>query len=117
MLRFLKPGGRFVFAEPNMLNPQIWLERKVGILRSLAGASPDETAFVRWRIKKKLTKAGYVNVTVKPHEFLHPRIPKGLIRLFQSVSEAAEGFWPINEIAGSLLIRAEKPKNAQQPWR
>ena len=107
--RLMKPGGRFVFAEPNMLNPQIWLERNVSIIRRITGTSPDETAFYRWRLKKLLLNEGFVNVSVRPHEFLHPMIPKLFIPLFQSLNAAAERVWPIREIAGSLLIRAEKP--------
>lgn len=109
VLRLIKPGGRFVFAEPNMMNPQIWLERNVGIIRRITGTSPDETAFYRWRFKKHLLNEGFVNVSVRPHEFLHPAIPKLLIPMFQSLNAAAERIWPICEIAGSLLIRAERP--------
>ena len=105
----IKPGGVFVFAEPNMMNPQIWLERNVAVVRRIAGASPDETAFYRWRISEMLVNQGFVNVSVRPHEFLHPAIPKLLIPLFKSISAVAERIWPIYEIAGSLLIRAEKP--------
>lgn len=113
MLRLMKPGGRFVFAEPNMLNPQIWLERNVTFIRRITGTSPDETAFYRWRVAKVLLEAGFVNVSVRPHEFLHPAIPKFLIRIFQSLSSLAERVWGIREIGGSLLIRAEKP-NVQE---
>lgn len=109
VLRLMKLGGRFVFAEPNMLNPQIWLERNVGVIRKVRGVSPDETAFCRWRLKKLLLNEGFVNVSVRPHEFLHPSIPKVLIPMFQSIGNVAERIWPIYEIAGSLLIRAERP--------
>jgi SAM-dependent methyltransferase len=109
VLRLIKLGGRFVFAEPNMLNPQIWLERNVGIIRRIRGTSPDETAFCRWRLKKLLLNEGFVNVSVRPHEFLHPAIPKLLIPMFQSIGNVAERIWPIYEIAGSLLISAERP--------
>jgi SAM-dependent methyltransferase len=109
ILRLMKPEGRFVFAEPNMMNPQIWLERNVGIIRRLTGTSPDETAFYRRRLEKCLLNEGFVNVSVRPHEFLHPKIPKSLIPMFQTIGAVAERIWPVCEIAGSLLIRAEKP--------
>lgn len=48
----LKPGGRISFAEPNMLNPQIFLERKFRRLHLFWYISLDETAFVRWQLKK-----------------------------------------------------------------
>lgn len=109
MLRLMKPGGRFVFAEPNMLNLQIWLARNVTVIRRITGASPDETAFYRWRLKKLLLNEGFVNVSVRPCEFLHPVIPKLFIPVFQLLNTVAERIWPICEIAGSLLIKAEKP--------
>ena len=108
MLRLMKSGGCFVFAEPNMLNPQIWLERNVTVIRRITGASPDETAFYRWRLKKLLLNEGFVNVSVRPHEFLHPAIPKWFIPVLQSLNTVAERIWPIREVAGSLLIKAEK---------
>jgi 2-polyprenyl-3-methyl-5-hydroxy-6-metoxy-1,4-benzoquinol methylase len=109
MLRLIKPGGRLVFAEPNMLNPQIWMERHVGFIRKIAGASPDETAFYRWQIKKLLLGEEFINVSARPHEFLHPLIPKPFIPLFTSLTTFAEWLWPVREIGGSLLISAEKP--------
>ena len=109
IFRLIKPGGRLVFAEPNMFNPQIWLERHVGFIRLLTGGSPDETAFYRWQIKKLLLGEGFVNVSARPHEFLHPLISKPFIPLFNSLNVLAERLWPVREIAGSLLISAEKP--------
>lgn len=41
----LKPGGFMSFAEPNMLNPQVFLERKLCFLSYFSYVSPDETAF------------------------------------------------------------------------
>src|SRR5262249_61621606 len=47
MYQLLKPGGWLSFAEPNMLNPQVFLERKLAFIRPLFwNVSPDETAFV-----------------------------------------------------------------------
>ena len=45
--RLLKDGGGFIFTEPNMLNPQVALERKVPLMRKIANNSQDETAFIR----------------------------------------------------------------------
>jgi len=108
--QYLKPGGRLVFAEPNMLNPQIWLERHVEYFRRRSGSSPDETAFYRRALTRRLRRAGFINVQIRPHEFLHPRTPSYAIPLMQHVTFWAERIWPLKCIAGSLLIRAEKPR-------
>lgn len=105
----LKPGGIAVFAEPNMFNPQIWLERNIPFIRRVAGVSPDETAFYRWSLNKTLVDAGFINVSVKPHEFLHPALHMPLVPLFRCITAIAEKIILIREFGGSLLIRAEKP--------
>ncbi|MFH2083815.1 MAG: class I SAM-dependent methyltransferase, partial [Candidatus Omnitrophota bacterium] len=46
--RVLKKGGQILFSEPNMLNPQIMLQKNFPPLKKIMGDSPDETAFFRW---------------------------------------------------------------------
>ena len=111
LFNLIRPGGCLVFAEPNMLNPQIWLERNVNCIRRKTGTSPDETAFYRRSLKKCLLRKGFINVSIKPHEFLHPATPELLIPLMQLLSFFAEKLWGVREIAGSLLIKAQKPES------
>jgi SAM-dependent methyltransferase len=106
--RLLKAGGCLVFAEPNMLNPQVWLERHLDWLRRRRGVSPDETAFYRWETERALKRAGFMRVVVEPHEFLHPAVPAFLVPAAQAVTRVAERLWPVRELAGSLLIRAAR---------
>ena len=47
MHRVLKPGGRIFFTEPNMMNPQIAMQKNIPSLKRKLGDSPDETAFFR----------------------------------------------------------------------
>ncbi|HNT80706.1 MAG TPA: class I SAM-dependent methyltransferase [Bacteroidia bacterium] len=54
--RVLKPGGRIVFAEPNMLNPQIFVQKNVPVIKRMLGDSPDETAVVRWSFNNMLKR-------------------------------------------------------------
>ncbi|MDH3944000.1 MAG: methyltransferase domain-containing protein [Anaerolineae bacterium] len=106
--RLLKPGGRLVFAEPNMLNPQIFAERK--LLRSrLKQVSPDETAFVRWDLAKLLAKKGFVNIHIHPFDWLHPAVPGELIAPVSALGRIFEKVPLLKEFSGSLLIRAHKP--------
>lgn len=107
--RVLKDGGRFAFSEPNMLNPQIFLQKNIAFIKKLSGDSPSEGAFLRWQIAKVFRGAGFRDVKVTPFDFLHPCCPgifAGLLnrigmRLFEKTAL-------LKEIAGSLFIRGEK---------
>ena len=106
--RVLRRGGRVVFTEPNMLNPQIWLERNIPFIRKSTNNSPDETAFVRWVLKKRLINTGFKNVSIRPFDFLHPFTPSMLIPLVSNIGNIVERIPLAREIAGSLLIYASK---------
>ena len=106
MLRVLKPGGTFVFTEPNMLNPQIMLQKNIKPLRTLLGDSPDETAFFRWGIKRKLEQSGFSGIKARPFDFLHPWVPGPLVPAVSSLGGLLERIPLVREIAGSLLITA-----------
>ncbi|MFH0773970.1 MAG: class I SAM-dependent methyltransferase [bacterium] len=108
IVRVLKEGGRIFFAEPNMLNPQIFLEKNVGFIGRRLQNSPDETAFFRWQIKKTLKKYGFVEIVVKPFDFLHPATPKALIPIVMKAGLFLERMPLVREIAGSLIISGRK---------
>lgn len=106
--RVLKPGGRLAFAEPNMMNPQIVFERSTPAVRRWLGVSPEETAFFRWSLAAKLRAAGFAEVRVEPHDFLHPSVPAPLIPIVRRVGGVLEAIPLVREIAGSLLIYARR---------
>jgi len=106
--RVLKPGGMIAFTEPNMLNPQIALQKNIPWLKRKLGDSPDETAFFSWKIKKMLNDAGFSQVQVMPFDFLHPAIPRQLINPVIAISKIAEKTPLLKAIAGSLFIQAVK---------
>jgi SAM-dependent methyltransferase len=107
MFNLLNPGGRLSFAEPNMLNPQIYCERH---FRScFPQVSPDETAFVRTRLKRDLERAGFVSVDIQPFDWLHPATPPRLIPTVSGLGKILEAVWPLREFAGSLRIWAIRP--------
>jgi hypothetical protein len=70
------------------------------------GDSPDETAFVRWRFRQTLCAIGFVDVTVRPFDWLHSATPAGLIEPVRRVGLALERIPGLREFAGSLYIRA-----------
>ena len=106
--RTLKPGGVIAFCEPNMMNPQIMIQKNIPIIKRWMGDTPNETAFFKWRLKKFLSIQGFTDIRVEPFDFLHPWIP-------DSITDVAEkiGFWLekaplIREIGGSLRIFARR---------
>lgn len=106
--RVLKPKGRIVFTEPNMMNPQIALERHVPFLRKLLYVSPDETAFFRWQLKKQLLSWNFTEIQIVPFDFLHPMTSKHLIPFIKKMGKVLEMLPLTKEIAGSLFICARK---------
>jgi SAM-dependent methyltransferase len=106
----LKPGGVISFAEPNMLNPQIMIQKNIPWIKQKMGDSPDETAFFRWEIAGYLKEAGFQSIKVYAFDWLHPLIPAGLIPFVRGMGTVFEVLPLIKEFAGSLLIYAEKAK-------
>jgi len=106
--RVLKPGGFITFTEPNMMNPQIALQKNIPALKKALGDSPDETAFFTWSIRKKLKKTGFRHVEITPFDFLHPGIPQRLISTLHPVTNFVEKIPLLRMIAGSLYIGAQK---------
>uniref|UniRef100_UPI004056DB64 class I SAM-dependent methyltransferase n=1 Tax=Candidatus Electronema sp. TaxID=2698783 RepID=UPI004056DB64 len=103
----LKPNGIMSFAEPNMMNPQVFIERN---LRSFFPyISPDETAFIRWNLVRDLKKAGFCNIQIVPFDWLHPSVPEKLIGAVSTVGNILEQLPFVREFSGSLHIRAIRP--------
>ena len=107
--RVLRPGGRIVFAEPNILNPQVAVMFHMGLTKKYFGVSPDEMAFSRFRAARALRQAGFAEVKVKPFDFLHPATPAAVMGAVARVGRALEKIPLLNEIAGSMVITATKP--------
>jgi ubiquinone/menaquinone biosynthesis C-methylase UbiE len=110
--RVLKPGGTIYFTEPNMLNPQIALQKNIPWIRRKLGDSPDETAFFRWTLRRLLQQTGYCDVRIEPFDFLHPETPVSLIDRLNALGGFLENVPVISELAGSLYIRAVKTNSA-----
>jgi ubiquinone/menaquinone biosynthesis C-methylase UbiE len=104
--RILKKGGRMAFSEPNMLNPHIFAERH--FFREKFHNSPDETAFVRFSLKRQLERHGFSKIEIDPFDFLYPKIPDSFAGRAESFLKVFEKIPLVSEIAGSLFIRAVK---------
>jgi 2-polyprenyl-3-methyl-5-hydroxy-6-metoxy-1,4-benzoquinol methylase len=108
IFHLLKPNGGLCFAEPNMLNPQIMVQKNIPWIKKKMGDSPDETAFFRWQISRLLQKAGFCDIHITPFDWLHPLIPPPLITTVSSFGVLFEKIPVVKEFAGSLLISARK---------
>ena len=102
--RLLAPGGRIAFAEPNLLNPQVWMERN--FRKWFPYVSPDETAIVRWQLERRLERAAFSQIRITPFDWLHPATPPALIGAVGRVGRVVEHIPGMREFAGSLLIAA-----------
>lgn len=106
--RVLKSGGFIRFTEPNMLNPQVAVQKNIPAVKKRLGDSPDETAFFRWSLRRRLERTGFREVRIDPFEFLHPKTPASWIPTVQNLSSVLEKTPLLREVAGSLYIRAVK---------
>jgi len=106
--RVLQPAGAIYFTEPNMLNPQIAIQKNVPWIKRKLGDSPDETAFFRRPLRRLLERTGYRDIRVEPFDFLHPKTPASLIKGVGMLGGFLENLPVISEFAGSLYIRAVK---------
>ncbi len=107
--RVLAPGGRLVFSEPNLLNPQVFLMFKCRALKRHFSVSADESAFTRGTIIRLLRRTGFERVAVRYFDFLHPAVPAGLVPSIERIGSCVEQIPVLSALSGSLFIYAERP--------
>ncbi len=110
LYRWLRPGGRLIFWEPNLWNPYVWLIFSFTPLRHAAKLEPDEMAFTPGYIRRKLLAAGFTTARVTTRDFLLPNTPDALIRPVIAVSNCLDRLPAINRLAQSLFLVAGKPE-------
>jgi SAM-dependent methyltransferase len=109
VLRVLRPGGRGVFTEPNLLNPQVALMFRLGLTKKYFGVSPDEIAFSRFRALRALRGAGFAEAAVVPFDFLHPATPSGLCDVVDRAGRVFERVPFLREVTGSFVVVGRRP--------
>lgn len=109
IFRVLRPGGRCVFTEPNIVNPQVAVMFHLGLTKRYFGVSPDEMAVSRFRAQRSLRAAGFGDAAVEPFDFLHPATPEALCNLVDRVGRAIERVPLLREITGSFVVRGRRP--------
>jgi len=106
--RLLKDGGKIIFTEPNMLNPQIAIQKNIPFIKKAVGDSPDERAFIKGPLEKKLKKYGFKNIEIVNFDFLHPAIPGWMLPVMERIALMVEKIPLMRAISGSLIIKASK---------
>lgn len=109
--RRLRPGGRFVFWEPNLWNPYIWAIFSRPALRPRARLEPEEMAFTARWISQKLAAAGFEHIDVSTRDFLLPSAPSFLISTSIALGNVAERIPGVRRLAQSLFITATNPSD------
>lgn len=102
----LKPEGKIVFLEPNLLNPYCFLFFQIPFLRKLARLEPDEMAFTRRYISSQLTATGYSDIQIEYRDFLIPGLPFILANPVCVISSLIEKMPIGRQLSQSLFISA-----------
>ncbi|MBC7381645.1 MAG: class I SAM-dependent methyltransferase [Bacteroidia bacterium] len=104
--QLLKPKGKIIFWEPNLYNPYIYLIFTYPALRKKAHLEPDEMAFTKPFIEKKLKEAGFTQIKVSFKDFLLPGIPDALIKPSVIIGDVLEKIPLIRSVSQSVFIEA-----------
>jgi SAM-dependent methyltransferase len=115
--RVLKADRRCAFSEPNMLNPQVAVQKNVPAIKRWLGDTPHETAFVAPQMRRALARAGLDVEQIRPFDFLHPAVPHWAVTAIRRVESRLEALPVLCHLAGSLLIvgRRRSVEGQQRP--
>lgn len=108
ILRILKDNGKMIFIEPNIYNPFVHFIFFYQYGRKMAHLDPDEMAFSKSFITKKLIKAGFKDIKVEYKDFLLPGIPSFLIQPSIAVGDVLEKIPFVKNVSQSIFISAVK---------
>lgn len=103
--RILSPGGKIIFMEPNIYNPYVATIFKNATFRKWAKLEPDEMAFSKSFITKKLQASGFTGIDVQYRDFLLPGVPSYLVKPSIAIGNVLEKT-PLRVISQSILITA-----------
>jgi SAM-dependent methyltransferase len=104
--KWMRPGGKVIFWEPNLGNPFVFAIFSFGPLRKWANLEPDEMAFGSGKIRKHLIQARFVDIRVEPRDFLLPNTPAPLVPMVIGVGAVLEALPLVRYLSQSLFISA-----------
>ena len=106
MKTLLKPSGRIIFMEPNILNPYVYMIFSYPLLRKIARLEPTEMAFSKGFAIKKLQYSNYKIIKLEYKDFLLPGVPDVLINFLIRLGNFFEKT-PFKILSHSIAIVAE----------
>lgn len=111
--RLLKPGGQIIFFEANYWNPQVFAKNHVKAIGRWSGMADCQVGMRRYKLMKAASYQGFTNIDIVPYDIIHPRTPRRLVRLLQSIAWILEYTPAIRESCGTLYIWCKKPGNEE----
>jgi len=113
--KLLKPGGQFLFFEPNPWNPYRILRRLLSRLLFLSRGKPALPTYNRIELMTIISEIGFVKIKILPYDFLFPPLPKALLWPMQNLSLIFENTPYLRNFAGELFLWGQNP--APPGWR
>ena len=84
--RLLKPGGQIIFFEANYWNPQVFAKNHIKAIGRWSGLADCQVGMRRYKLMKAASHQGFTNIDIVPYDIIHPRTPRRLVRLLQSIA-------------------------------
>ena len=106
--KLLKKGGKIIFMEPNIVNPYCFLIfGTTDFFRNWAHLEPDEKAFTKCYLRKKLDASGFKNIEISNKDFLLPVTPSFLIKPTVLIGDVVEKIPVLKLMSQSVFLCAE----------
>ena len=105
--RVLMPAGRIAFYEPNIVNPVVFLEKKVPFFR-LETDTSGETGLLAATVRRTLIRHWFEAIAVTACEFVPNQVPGRLVPYAERISGCLDRIPLVRRIGGSLRILAVK---------
>ena len=103
VFRLLKPGGQVIFYESNPWNLALRLKR-------IFGSQHDPRRLLdRRRLYQLISELGFIRVLAVYNDFVYAPLSRRLIWLLRNLSTVLENTPRVQTLAGSILLRAQKP--------
>ena len=110
----LAPGGEMVFYESNPWNPVHKLRQ---VFSRVVGQRDPRHLLCRRRLHELLSETGFVGIDAVYNDFVFAPLTRRLIWLLRNLSILLENAPGVQTMAGSILLRAQKPPQRQDVRR